>query len=102
MAASIKRSASMLMLAMSSTIVGALLGHFFKVLVLPVAILLGVALIIIMGMLDREAASSIAGASILLVVCIQLGYLVGASLQFGSFTSRHIRCTKGRPGSSLQ
>lgn len=87
----------MLNLAIISTICGAMLGNYFKILVLPVVILLGVTLIIVMGIVDQEATDSVIGACILFAVCIQSGYFGGALLQSRPFPSHHTSAQPGYP-----
>jgi hypothetical protein len=79
----------MLDLAIISAIFGIILGNYFKILVLPVVILLGVTAIIIMGIVDREFADSVIWTCILFAVCLQAGYLGSALLQSRSFLAHH-------------
>jgi hypothetical protein len=87
----------MLQLAIISVICGAMLGNYFKVLVLPIVILLGVISIIVRGIADLEGTGSIVEACIIFAICIQSGYLAGAFLQPGSFASRHTSAQPGFP-----
>jgi hypothetical protein len=70
----------MLTLSIISAVIGAVLGHFFKVFILPAAILLGCVIIIAIGMVEGQSANSIAAACILFAVCLQSGYLAGAAI----------------------
>jgi hypothetical protein len=87
----------MLQLAIISVICGAMLGNYFKVLVLPIVILLGVISIIGRGIADLEATGSIVEACIIFAICIQSGYLTGALLKAGPFASRHTSAQPGFP-----
>jgi hypothetical protein len=83
----------MLKLTIVSVICGAMLGNYFKIVVLPLALALGVTLITAKAIVDPGSTYSIIGACILFAVCIQSGYLAGAFFQ--PFASRH---TSAQPG----
>ncbi len=70
----------MLTLSIISAVIGAVLGHFFKVFILPAAILLGLVIIIAVGTVEGQSTNLIAGACILFAVCLQSGYLASASV----------------------
>jgi hypothetical protein len=70
----------MLTLAIISAVMGAVLEQCFKVFILPAVILLGSAVIIVIGVVEGQATGSIAEACILFAVCLQSGYLAGAAI----------------------
>jgi hypothetical protein len=65
------------MIALCSSLVGAVLGTRFKVLVLLPAITVGMTLVAAIAALRGSGLSTAIGAAVLVGVCLQLGYLGG-------------------------
>jgi hypothetical protein len=61
-----------------STIIGAMLGRHFKVIVLPPVILFISASVIGIGIRNGDPVGLIILTCILIAACLQLGYLAGA------------------------
>ena len=67
----------MVMIAICSSLIGAVLGTRLKVLVLFPAILLGLALVLAVAAIKGAPASSALGAGVVLAIGLQLGYFGG-------------------------
>jgi hypothetical protein len=72
----------MVMIALSSSLIGAVLGTRFRIHVLFPAAMLGLALVAIVAALERSAISTAIAAAIVHAVCLQLGYLGGLFTRF--------------------
>ena len=85
----------MVMIAICSSLVGAVLGTRLKVLVLFPAMLLGFALLLGVAAIHGSPASSTFAAAAVLAICLQLGYLGGLltrhCLTLGRVTSEPVR-----------
>jgi hypothetical protein len=67
----------MVMIALCSSLIGAVLGTRFKVLILYPAMMIGLALVAIIAAVRGSALSTAFGAALTLGVFLQLGYLGG-------------------------
>ena len=67
----------MVMIALSSSLIGAVLGTRFKVLILFPTIAVGIALVAAIAALLGSALSTAIIAAVTLGVCLQVGYLGG-------------------------
>jgi hypothetical protein len=72
----------MVMIALSSSLVGAVLGTRFRIQVLFPAVMLGLVVVAIVAALERSTISAAAAAAIVYTVCLQLGYLGGLLTRF--------------------
>jgi hypothetical protein len=72
----------MVMIALSSSLVGAVLGTRFRIQVLFPAVMLGLVVVAIVAALERSTIPTAAAAAIVYTVCLQLGYLGGLLTRF--------------------
>jgi len=72
----------MMMLAITTMLIGALLGQRFKVLILLPAIVIGSAAIFAFGMAHSNGLWSILLATAFTITALQLGYLGGSVIRF--------------------
>ena len=78
----------MFMIALCSSLVGAVIGTRFKVQVLFPAAMLGCAMVAAVAVLKGSALSSAIVAAILCVISLQIGYLGGLFTRFCMAASR--------------
>jgi hypothetical protein len=78
----------MLMLNLSMLLIGSALGLRFRVLILLPAIGLVWMAYLAVGVVLGDALSAILVGGTLAAMCLQIGYLVGASVAHGPLTSR--------------
>ena len=78
----------MLMLDLSMLLIGSALGLRFRVLILLPAIGLVWMAYLAAGVVRGDAISAILVGGTLAAICLQIGYLVGASVAHGPLTSR--------------
>jgi hypothetical protein len=78
----------MLLLIVSMTLIGALLGTRFKVLILVPAIGLALLANIVSGIVGGDSASTILIAAATAAVCLQIGYLCGVVVQYAAAVAR--------------
>jgi hypothetical protein len=67
----------MVMVALCSALIGAILGTRFKVLILLPAIAVGIAFVIVVAVLRGSALPTAVGVAVMWGVFLQLGYLGG-------------------------
>ncbi len=72
----------MVMIALCSSLVGAVLGTTFRVKVLFPAAMLGLVVVAAVAALKGSALSTAVAAAILCTVCLQFGYLGGLLTRF--------------------
>ena len=90
----------MVMIALCSSLIGAVLGTRLRVLVLFPATILGLLLIATVAAIQGLTVPSTIGAGIAMTICLQLGYLGGL---FTRFCLAANRAVSARPsGSSLK
>jgi Exopolysaccharide production repressor len=77
-----------LVLIVSMTLVGAVLGTRFKVLILVPAIGLAAIANVAGGIVHGDSASAILTATVIAAVCLQLGYFCGMVAQYASAVAR--------------
>jgi len=78
----------MTIFAILSFLLGAVLGHRFKVMILAPAIIIGAAVVITFGIAQAEDAWLIGLTVILVGVCLQNGYLCGTVMVVLAVASR--------------
>jgi len=83
-----KERSRMVMIALCSSLVGAVLGTRFRVLVLFPAALIGFVTIAVVAALKGAAVSSATLAVVLLVTSLQLGYVGGIFTRYCMVASR--------------
>jgi hypothetical protein len=83
-----KEPSRMIMIALCSSLIGAVLGVRFKVQVLFPAALLGFAIVAIVAALKGSTISSAIVAAIVCVISLQIGYLGGLFTRFFMAASR--------------
>jgi hypothetical protein len=72
----------MVMIALSSSLIGAVLGTRFRIHVLFPAAMLGLAVVATVAAFERSAISTAIAAAIVYAGCLQLGYLGGLFTRF--------------------
>jgi len=77
-----------LVLIVSMTLVGAVLGTRFKVLILVPAIWLAAMANVAGGIVHGDSASTILTATVVAAVCLQIGYLCGIVAQYAGTVAR--------------
>ena len=78
----------MIMIALCSSLIGAVLGMRFKVQVLFPAAILGCSIVVAVALLKGSSMSSIIIAAIISVTSLQIGYLGGLLTRFYIAASR--------------
>jgi hypothetical protein len=79
----------------SAALIGVVLGHFFKTLILLPAFIVTGGLVLGAGMAHSEPASFVVLALVVAAIALQLGYLVGAaSLLFADQWSLPLQSTR--------
>ena len=81
----------MTILAILSSLFGAVLGHRFKVLILAPTLVIGAGVVIVIGIARAEDAWLIGLTVILVSVCLQIGYLCGTVMALLGVASRAAR-----------
>jgi hypothetical protein len=83
-----KESSRMVMIALCSSLIGAVMGTRFKVQVLFPVAMLGCVMVAAVAVLKGSAMSSAIGAAIVCVISLQIGYLGGLFTRFCMAASR--------------
>jgi hypothetical protein len=83
-----EEASRMIMIAICGSLIGAVLGIRFKVLVLFPAVLLGFVIVAAVAVLKCSAISSTIEAALVLVISLQIGYLGGLFTRFSMAASR--------------
>ena len=84
----------MVMIAICSSLIGAVLGTRLRVLALFPAMLVGFALVLAVATFHNSPASKAFGAAVVWAICLQLGYFGGLLTRYGLTMSR---ATSDRP-----
>ena len=80
----------MVMIAICSSLIGAVLGTRLRVVALFPAMLLGFALVLVVAVINGTPASSAFGTAAILAICLQLGYFGGLATRYCLTLSRVI------------
>jgi hypothetical protein len=83
-----KEPSRMVMIALCSSLIGAVLGTRFRVQVLFPAAVLGFVVVATVAAFKSSAMSSAIVAAIVCVISLQIGYLGGLFTRFGTAASR--------------